>query len=385
LAWPLWWGFNMTDHVTDFTLSALSQDRLSGINDMMRSIGKTFNACACVLWELTTGISPGKNPTEEFLFGLAHWPFDVRVPSFKTPTGFVTSEVARTQETRNIVDVTSDPTVLKTEFLKSLRVKTMCSVPVRFLDGSRGALNVYKDVPEPLNGREVQELENFARLVPPLYRTIREKISFHLLQQVNATLNKAERQAEQIPLSLAQVKKVLEEICRHVADTFQCIEASIFLGDRLAKTSTINGQQPQLGEPISFNLQATTCPPDLEFGKRSYRKGEAGPTAQVLTEGRSLQLLNLAEPDQVSSTFSQHSTEPPWAETPWLLQSILEIFAPEPSKLFLPLSFIAAPILSGSRGLGVFRCQVATAAPYYLTKRDLDLLGLIARQIGFYC
>ncbi len=201
----------MSEHITDFTLSALAQDRLSGINAMMQSIGKAFGACACVLWELTPGVSPNKRSTEEFLFGLAHWPLDAHVPSFKTPARFVTSEVARTQETRNVPDVTSDPHVLQTDFLKSLRAKTMCSVPVRFLDGSLGALNVYKNVPAPLTGQEIQQLENFARLVPPFYQTIRDKVSFKLLQQVNTVLDEAERQAAQIPLTLEQIKIVQSE------------------------------------------------------------------------------------------------------------------------------------------------------------------------------
>lgn len=373
----------MNSHALDVVSSALSQTRLSGINSMMESIGKAFKARACVLWELTPDSSQSKSPQSEFLFGLAHWPEETRVPFFRTPGNFVTAEVARTQHEAAVLDVSDDPRVLKTPFLESFQVKAMCAVPVRFLDGNRGALSVYRDKLEsPFPSQEVQDLKEIARLIPSLYQTIRDKVSFTLLQKVNKILYDSERGATQTPLSLEQVKTVLEKIGRDVADTLQCLDASIILGDRLEKESTVEQSKQYQAEPITFDLLTTTLPSNLGDRKRSYRKDEEGPTAQVLTRKRSLQVFNLRDDDWATLALPCSTQQASRENDVQIQQEIRKFhnFDQDPP----PVSFIAAPILSGSRIFGVFCCRARTSAPYYLTQRDLALLELIAGQIGLY-
>src|SRR4051795_12674338 len=62
--------------------SALKQDSLSGICEMLRTVADNFDSLGCVLWELAPG-EEGTNSPDSRLYVLAQW---FRVPTTTTVT-----------------------------------------------------------------------------------------------------------------------------------------------------------------------------------------------------------------------------------------------------------------------------------------------------------
>ena len=86
-------------------------------------------------------------------------------------------------------------------------------------------------------------------------------MSFNLIQKVDGILHEAELQADGELLSIDKVKESIQQVCSCVADTFQCLETSVLLEDRLNR-------------PEIYSLVATIWPWPERFNQEVYRKGE---------------------------------------------------------------------------------------------------------------
>lgn len=367
--------------------TALSLERLSDICKMLQPIVEGFEARLGLLWEIAPNApvkeSLPKEGTEasESLFLRAQWPLGDKIPCrLRLPLNSVTSEVARKQVRRNIDDISDDPAIYQAAFLEELKLQTMCSVPVKFRDGNVGVLNVFRDIPKPLNEQEQSELEALARLFPPLYQTVRHEAAFNLLQRTNAILYDAEyKNGSSVPSS-NKVRQTLKRICHEVSETLRCLETSIFLGDRLEKLE--NGDT--VSGPVSIDLMATTFPEVESFQRLSYHKGDQGQTAWVFTHGESLHIFDLEDAEQ--ETAAMRNRDPNFAvlKNPAMLNAFYQYFRFADDREAPPFSFIATPIISGGRVLGVLRCRGSLVPPYQLAERELHLLELVAEQIGLY-
>lgn len=364
--------------------ATLTQETFAGFSDTLKSIAEALNAYGCILWQITTDPSSTSRSGDGQLFVLSEWFRDNHTFAFHDLplNNSVTGEAALRHVTINIDDIWDDERVYKADpFLSKVGIKVMCSVPISFRDGARGALNLYRNVNDPFSESEVTQMERLAALVPPLYQAIRDEVSLGLITKVDELLRAAETRSEIDPLinkdlSIKRDEKavreevsqeVLNTICELVAGTFQCIETSIVLEDRFKS-------------PGVYKLMSTTWKGPIK--KPSYRKEDRGLTAWVLKHAKPVRLFDLAHFERDEAMIRSEYPDISWTDSLNLMQADSNLQQRESQDELTPLSFMAVPIHHGKRVYGVIRCSVANRGPHYFADRDLVLLDLVASQIS---
>jgi signal transduction histidine kinase len=352
---------------------------------MLKRIAEVASASGCILWQVAPGTHPEANPLPPSarLSVLAEWfqhnqgtaihdlPLDKSVTG-KAIMGGKSLSIDDIWDEKNGV-YNNDP------FLKQAEIKTMCSIPIQFhvrvkgkmkQDVIQGALNLYRDRDEKFEESEILQLEQLAFLVPALYQTIRNEVSFRLIESINDLLHKAEIDSPKIPLSKEKMIEVIKQICVHVSESLQCVETSIFMED-------------QFESPGIYELIATTWVG--HFNRRRYRKGDKGLSGWVLSNKRAVRIFDLG-------TFKRdrkliYNVEYPkisWTDSLGFRTTIRERLNLKADDILPPLSFIAAPIVEGEEVYGLIRCSIAKEGPHYFGERELELLKLVAAQISHY-
>jgi signal transduction histidine kinase len=359
-------------HVTGLVSTALKQNDLSGLSEMLRSIAEAVEADGCILWELAPGSDLESEPPRGHFFILAGWFKDKwNLALHNLPLDSIVGKAVIQQRVINVPNVMQDNRVfMEHPILQRTPVKTFCSVPVHFRDETKGAVNVYRNTHRPLNDEELAKVYEMASLIPSLYQAIRDKVSLGLIQRINETLHEAELRAPDTPLSREEVKRVFQVICDSVSDAFRSVETSIFLEDRLET-------------PGNFELIATTW--RGPFRKKVYQMSpKQGLTGWVLSNSTSVRIFDLAQFEQDKHAIREAYPGITWRDSlefKLKVRGSLRLRSEEESP---PLSFMAARIVMGEKVLGVIRCCTARKGPYYFAERELDLLELIATQGGHY-
>jgi len=233
------------------------------------------------------------------------------------------------------------------------------SIPVRLESRSngevvehRGAVNFYRfKGQQPFSPVEADVLAHIGRLIPHLYRSLRDRVAFDLLMCLDRRLDEASR-----------AEPLLHE-AKLIADKLRCEEVSIFLGRPGDET---------------FHLRATTIPDKSDlFGKVGYKLTDPGIVPWLLN-GReaSIRLLDVRKLTKSSSDFSQYYAAHVAHRYPHLRWSEWKGAAEK------PISCMAALITDGRHTLGVIQCSRAAAEPYYFGGRELEMLELAADRIG---
>ena len=359
-------------HIVELVSTALRQDKLSGISEMLRTVAEAINAYGAILWQVTPGSDLDASPLKGSLFVLAQWlQDDYRFALHDLPLESATGEAILNQVSVNVADVWTDPRVFtRTSFLRETGVKPMCSVPLRFLDGGMGALNLYRKTATPFTETEVSDVEQLASLIPALYQTVRDNVSLTLLRGVNDILNEAEIRSADQPLSKVEMKKVFDSIVRRLAATFQCVEASVFLEDRLEGTKR-------------YELMATTWPG--RFKKNIYSANvREGLTGWVLSRAKPVKIFDLAHFEQDKKLIQRDYPNLIWRDSLDIKETVGGFLQITRATELPPLSFMAVPVMMGDKVIGAIRCCTARQGPYYFADRELNLLKPVASQIASY-
>jgi signal transduction histidine kinase len=359
-----------TEHsISSLVSTALGQSNLSGLSEMLKSVALSMKAFGAILWQVVPGTDLTQEPCDGYLFVLASWFQDERtfalhnLPVARSVTGIA----LRSPCSINVKDIASDERVYKRDqFLATANIRTMCAVPVTFCDGARGSLNFYRNTPDPFDEKDVLKMERLASLIADLYQAILDRVSFRLIGRVNETIQKAEVHTSSIPDSKARTLKSLQAICDLISESFQCAETSIFMEDRLEK-------------PGLFTLQATTWQWSLKKYEYS-KKAKDGLTSWILNHGRAVRILDLDYFDRDKDRIQSDYKGITWEDSLDYKNNGRKYLRKD--GRVPPLSFMAAPILSGKNVLGVIRCSAATREPYYFAERELTLLTYLAAQIS---
>ncbi|MBI3879658.1 MAG: GAF domain-containing protein [Verrucomicrobia bacterium] len=373
------------EHLSALVLSTLAEEKAS-ISGMLQCIAKRMNAFGSGLWEVSQDAKLQASPPGGFLITLATWwntgdlfAMD-DVPLANSPAAWV----AVNQQSKIVGDIQRDGGAKRNHpFWKRHDVRGMLAVPLTYLDGSQGVLNVYRrEGADAFTEEDQRELELMAQLVPGLFRAVREKIGLDLVSNVERVLRDAEgvaSEAGQRPkrLNLTQVKKVLQKVCKMVSDSFDCVEASVFLEDPLALPGT------------RFKNLATTEPSCAKYAVYKIPEDEGRLTGWVLHHAKPLKIVDLANFDRDWESLRK--------EYPGLLKRAHGTHDVEVARKRLkskigddlpPLSFMAVPVFGGIDWLGgtdlrgVLRCYMARTGPYYFSDREINLLGVVAAQVG---
>jgi len=166
-------------HITDLVSTALRQEKLGGLCEMLRSIAQSCKADACLLWRLAPGSDLTAQPPEGRLFVLAHqWLKDDRLwASHSLGLNSVTGDGIIARRPDCVPDVLNHPRVDATDrFFERTGARTFCTIPISFMDGQKGAVNVYRNVLKPFNDHEVSRVKGLAVLGAVALQTIRNKV-----------------------------------------------------------------------------------------------------------------------------------------------------------------------------------------------------------------
>ena len=364
------------DSISRLVNTALRQEKLSGLSHLLKEIAEAVNAQACILWEVTPYTNLNKPLISGRLYVLAEW--------FKHGKTFVQHDMPIigsangwaiiNREPVNISSIEEDVRTYKhSPAITGAGLRYMCAVPI-FLssnDVPNAAVSVYRTDPHAFTDADCALVERMSALIPPLYRAIQHRVSRSLIYEVNEVLNKTElSELKEGQLDFEKVKKGLQKIVTRVSETFQCVEASIFLGTRAS-----------LG--LEFQLVATTLREWSLYKKEIYKADkEEGITGWVLTTNKAIKIVDLANFEQDKASLRKDYPGIIWRDSLDIKRSVRAILNLRSVAELPPLSFMAVPISRGNKVFGVIRCCTAKQGPYFFGTRELTLLKFVATQIS---
>ncbi len=348
------------DKIVSLVELAARQERLSGLDEIVRFVGESLDAAACLLWQVAPHSRGGQEENQR-LHSIAKWAKgDSGYSSYYLP--FSSLSGFTIQSDSAIATCLEGPRASKTEsFIGKMGFKSLCCAPLKLGKNVRGALNIYRDTSEPFSEGEIAMAQSFANVLPTLYDLIREKAAFALIRIVRSLIESAETEGRTSDAPVLALCNVLSE---HLS----CVETSIFLEDRLRK-------------PGEFELRGSTCTEYVR--KHVYTTADQGITGWVLQNKKPVRIFDLAHFDREMAEIQE--------QYPGLTWQLIDIHAATRKVLNLdsdadvpPFSFMAVPIMMGGDVLGVIRCCTLKRAPYYFSSADVELLHVLASQIGHF-
>ena len=387
------------EKITSITTCALDKRDLHGIVDVLRNIALELDACGCILWEtdpwaeitndIHTSIGTGN------LHVFARWICDeISMPLQELPLNESASGRAIIEKkTVTKEDIRTDAGTYKdNQWIFDVQMTSFCAVPIKFdADYYNGALCVHRRREiRPFTKEEQMLIEQIAGLIPPLYQAVRNRVGHDLLSKTNKVLERAERGAKdkeiekksQSDISESYVEEQeeddefveitggLQNICMQVAETFQCIETSLFLKNDF-----------RLGG--KFNLIATTHPEWTEDKEvyDSERDKNNHLTGWVLQNQKPVNIFDLGHFKRDREKIRAKYEGIEWLDLKNIKKAAGDILG-LPENNLPTLSFMAVPVKKGDELLGVIRCCTAKKDPWFFADRQVKILELVASQIS---
>lgn len=351
--------------------AASQQTRLSGVCEMLRVIAEAAEGYGCILWEVVPD-SDAEDAASGRLFVLAAWMKDPTIPVWHyLPMRSVTGQAILSRRTQRVDDVATHPVVQENPnqaFFERTGIQTFCSVPIALHGSSKTAINIYRSERRPFLDSDLARIEPLAALVPSLYSNLRDRVGFNLIRRVSEVLAGAEFWLS--PRLEHDFNRLIADagysIVAEVATTFDCLETSLFLEDRI-------------DEPGQYRLVATTW--REEFKKGVYQKGE-GATGWVLAQNRSVRMYDLNRYEEEDPAIQIRYPGLRWSDSLEIVGAARRALLLSPEEPLPPLSYMCAPIATGERVLGAVRCSVTKKGPHYFDDRQVEFLQLVAGHIS---
>lgn len=366
---------------------ALDGDNLGKIVEILKDIASAVDASGCTIWEVEPFADlKATPPTGNFyVFASGFLGEDMKIQ--KLPVNDCASGASLIKNKPiNIEDIATHPDTYKGQIFSEgvERLTSMYVTPFCFNregDKANATLAVYRRGEiRPFTKIDCEFIDAIARLIPKIYDVICDRVGRKLLAEINLILDEFinsqdnNQTDESKKKSSKNVREPLTDICRLIEETFKCVEASIFLQDRLIQDNI-------------FRLEATNYP-DWTSAKSEYLPDKSeGLTAWALAERQAICIFNL-------TTFREDKHRL-WAVYPGVEWNDSLNFSSEDFQKNVrgildltkdaelpPLSFMAAPIIRKDDLLGVIRCCTAAQAPWFFPERHMRLLELIADPIS---
>ncbi len=210
--------------------TALAQERLQGISAILNMIAERFEASGCALWELG---GPIEDPSNDTLFILAEWFEDggfMGIDSLDIDTS-VSGKAVQKGKAQYIESLEDSRVDCQKDNLIDLGIREYASIPVCFASDHPGALTVYRRRQIGWPPAAKQQLERIAPLISGLYEAIHNRVRAGVMQEANRLLQKHSIATAKHPLARRQVTKTVSDLAKLIADSFHCLEVSIFLRD----------------------------------------------------------------------------------------------------------------------------------------------------------
>jgi signal transduction histidine kinase len=336
----------------DLISTALAQRERRGVGELLRGLCEAMGAHGCAVWEAAELGEPKRYAV------LGQWMRDGSTWAIYSLTA--DSPTGRAAAQGRPVFVKKANEVPALGHLVERGIASMCALPLKASGG--GVLEFYWTSAQPFDEAQRLGLGGAAETAGALLESIADKVSYNLLGRLNdlLRLNPAGAADSESAMSYEPFPALAAEIAKALG----CLEVSIFLEDRLEKRG-------------SFDLRASTCPELVR--KKSYLAGESGPTGWVLRNARPVRIFDLFGFERDGAEIDTEHPGLSWRD--WGVRSaIAGLLDRQPG----PLCFIAAPILDRSAVIGAIRCCCVTDGHFYLSRRELKLLELVAAQTGHY-
>ena len=179
------------DHLVETIVQAIGQDRprREPLADMLIQLTSCFHADACVLWQTHQTSSGKRDIRKAQLFVLASYckgrPLfalhNMNVRSSLTGLAIRKRSVLWTEDIHYDDRIDGVP-----DAIRQMQFKSMVSAPVTFLNREKGALNLYRSQPDlPFTKDDADRIAALSRIIPGLYRAIRDKMNLSLIDDLN--------------------------------------------------------------------------------------------------------------------------------------------------------------------------------------------------------
>lgn len=347
--------------------TAAQQTNLSGLNVILARIASSMQALGCIVWEEVPGFTVADNLSTARLFPLAQsfkdgriwWKSDI--PTVGSLTGLAI--LHPDQQPLDTPDVESDArTFTDDSFLKD--IGPACTVAIAMDTEVRSAVTLYR-----LKGSRTfdeTEKKNFlvqARVLPYLFRSLLDGVAFQVLQRLDVLIDDgAPGKRTKAAKTTQDRNSVLQEVAELLQESLRCSEVSFYV---------VSGAE----NSDCFSLAATTG--EVLSPKPYYCIGESGLSGWVVTHRKPLRIMDLR---MIQRDLGYLRRQYDGLSLTGPLQ-----YAERPSgKPVRPVSFLAAPIISESRLLGVVQCVEVNEEPAYFSKREVKLVELAAQRVGQY-
>ena len=361
------------DETIRLLLEASRQNRLSGLQDMLRVISQAAGVSGAVMWEVAPGSDPDAKKGRLFVLGSWFEDPNVRVWYYLTLENSLTGETIRAgvpRFTPLVADEPSTPARAKQAMLSG-GFTTSFTVPLELHQfKAKAAINLHWKGEISLGEDEQREIASICALVPDLYAALVDRSGFNLLQNLNQTLRKKAYSPKRAVTAERQkaVQDALNEVVRLISGVFNCRETCIFLENRF-KTAGV------------FELYAQDWNWPSELLKTAYAPGK-DLTGYVLESKRPVRILDLALYHQDYQVISDMYPGIEWLDTNDLKSAARTVLGYGPEDDLPPISFMAVPIISDGQILGAIRCCSARTAPYFFDDRQVAVLSLAADSVA---
>ncbi|MGB8508130.1 MAG: GAF domain-containing protein [Pyrinomonadaceae bacterium] len=351
-------------------------DRRTPLPEVLARMARMGDAYGCILWQAAPDIASPDDPSARYLFKLAEWfPDNVRCTLRNLPlNGSLSGLAVLTGKAQKEDDIWKQGSDVFTDhsFLSDARIRTMCSVPLKFRDdGQDGVLNFYRNEPRPFTDEDMEQVADLTLIIPALYQIASERDSLELLRKINDALHAAETATSEKSFPPAKrVNGVLRNICGLVCDGFQCVETSVLLEDPIE-------------EPGVFKVIATTWPDVFERMSYTGRVSE-GLTSWTIHHRKSLKVFDLSRFDSEKNAIRQEYPRLVWKHQQNMIEVARAFLKLKVGETLPPVSYMAVPIMKGKRVLGAMRCSIPRKGRFHFTDRELEVLQLVAAQVSRY-
>ena len=348
------------------------QRRLAGLSSILKTLAESAGADGCVLWERTSLTTV----TARSLFVLADYATDPKPKAWHyLSTSSETWQAIQTGEARFLPAISDypEPDPADLEYLKRMGYQAGCALPIslRRVDRSDAAVNFYWRQVHPLDQPEQEKLRQLASIIPDLYASLVDHAGFDILKQVSEQLLKVGRTIGPLSegQSLRTCKAVLTNVVRKVARAFNAVEATIYLNNPTNVTETCELMA------LKWGWSKQHQPPT------SYLPGD-GLTGYSISHGVPVRVFDLGRWQQDLSFIQEEYPGIEWSKPIRIEEAARQKFELGERDVLPPLSFMSVPISYEGKGVGAIRCCTTRTGPHFYDDRQVQVLQLVADQIG---
>ncbi|MFN7961900.1 MAG: GAF domain-containing protein [Thermoanaerobaculia bacterium] len=338
---------------------------------MLRLLVTKVRAYGAILWE-ESDPGEGGEGKETSLYVLSQWFPTSQCVIHNLPLDSLTGDAIASGRPVNVPDWRQYPRTFRSHpFLDEHGIGSLCSIPLLYADGKRGALNFYRQAVDRFTPSEQQLLEKAARLLPGLYQALVHRFGFDLLgQAAKVLLGAAVAEATAAPAAQSAAIGCLEEFCLLLAQAFGALEVSLVLEN--------DWEHPGRFPVVAATWERCKAWPAFERGKGQ------GVTGWVIDNDESQRIFNLAS---LTGKTTRRGRRPPRPLKRLLEQLVVaaqETLKEDLDPTIPALSCIVSPVRGGGRVLGALRCSILRRDPFLFARRELVLLELLASQVGSF-